>query len=137
MKHGKDPNARSTERYQKDRKPTILDTDVSQLTRRRLHTLTAEELYAAHLHPYLSKATNELDIRVQKSQQENAVLLARIKDQRLEMERLLSGLEHAVADVEGSVNVMHTNQQPRLDELRGEVWQMDQEVAASRLVSGS
>ena len=56
----------------------------------------------------------------------------RIKDQRAEIERLLSGLEWVVKDIEGSTDAMRTNEQGGFNELRSEVWQMEQEMAVTR-----
>jgi kinetochore protein NNF1 len=106
--------------------------EVASLTGHRLHTLSAEELYAAHLTPYLSHAAEELNTRIQKSQQENTVTFEKINTQRAEIERLLSGLELSIKDIEGAVNVMQNSRQTGFDELRGDVWQMEQEVSAKR-----
>jgi hypothetical protein len=102
------------------------------LTLLRLHTLSADELYAAHLHPYLQKASDELQSKVRKSQTDNADMLAKIKQQRAEIDQLLGSLQHAVADIEGSVNVMQANKQTDLESLGSEAWLMDQEVAATK-----
>ncbi|KIW65662.1 hypothetical protein PV04_07902 [Phialophora macrospora] len=103
-----------------------------EVPERPLHTLSAEELYAAHLTPYLQRATEELNMRIQKSQQENTVIFGQINNQRAEIERLVSGLQHTVKDIEGSVDAMHSGQQTSFDELRNDVWQMEQEVARTR-----
>jgi kinetochore protein NNF1 len=89
-------------------------------------------LYAAHLTPYLQRATEELNTRIQKSQQENTVIFGQINDQRAEIERLLNGLQHVVEDVEGSVDAMRSGQQTNFDGLRDDVWQMEREVARTR-----
>ncbi|EXJ57093.1 hypothetical protein A1O7_07437 [Cladophialophora yegresii CBS 114405] len=99
---------------------------------RPLHTLSAEELYAAHLTPYLQKVTDELNTRIQNSQQENAVIFGKISDQRAEIERLLNGLQHVVYAIEGSVDAMRSNPQIDYDALRNDVWQMEQEVSGTR-----
>ncbi len=70
--------------------------------------------------------------KLQSTQQDNAATMARIQDQRAEIERLLSGLEWMVKDIEGSVEAMYTNEQSGFDELKSDVWQMEQEVAATR-----
>ncbi|OCT49292.1 putative MIND kinetochore complex component Nnf1 [Cladophialophora carrionii] len=103
-----------------------------EMPERPLHTLSAEELYAAHLTPYLQRATDELNTRIQKSQQENTVILGKINEQRAEIEQLLNGLQHVVKDIEGSVDAMRSNQQTSFDELRSDAWQMEQEVAGTR-----
>lgn len=70
--------------------------------------------------------------KLQSTQQDNAATMARIQDQRAEIERLLSGFEWMVKDIEGSVEAMYTNEQSGFDELKSDVWQMEQEVAATR-----
>lgn len=103
-----------------------------EMPERPSHTLSADELYTAHLTPYLQKATEELETRIGASQQQNENIQNKIHAQRAEIERLLNNLEHVVKDIEGSVEAMHTNKQTDFDELRNEGWQMDQEVAATR-----
>ncbi|KIW23203.1 uncharacterized protein PV07_11423 [Cladophialophora immunda] len=103
-----------------------------EMPERPLHTLSADELHTAHFTPYLQQATEELNTKLQKSQQENAVMRGSISEQRAEIERLLASLEHAVKDIEGSVEAMCTDEQSGFNELREEVWQMEQEVAATR-----
>ncbi|OAP63550.1 hypothetical protein AYL99_02777 [Fonsecaea erecta] len=103
-----------------------------EIPQRPLHTLSADELHTAHFTPYLQQATEELNTRLQASQQENAMMQQSISEQRGEIEQLLSGLEHAVRDIEGSVEAMSTDEQSCLNELREELWQMEQEVAATR-----
>ena len=60
------------------------------------------------------------------------MILEKINPQRAEIERLLSGLELSIKDIEGAVNVLQKNQQTGFDELRDDVWQMEQEVSAER-----
>jgi len=103
-----------------------------EMPARPLHTLSAEELYDARLTPYLRQAQVDMSSKLQSTQQDNAATMARIQDQRAEIERLLSGLEWMVKDIEGSVEAMYTNEQSGFDELKSDVWQMEQEVAATR-----
>ena len=70
--------------------------------------------------------------KLQSTQQDNAATMARIQDQRAEIERLLSDLEWVIKDIEGSVDAMYTNEQSGFNELKTDVWQMEQEVAATR-----
>jgi kinetochore protein NNF1 len=94
----------------------------------RLHTLSAEELYAAHLTPYLQEATQILESRLQSSQQENHNLMEKIMAQRAEIERLVSGVEGVVRDLEGSVEVMGSGTGRGMEGLRAEVWEIEEEV---------
>jgi ABC-type transporter Mla subunit MlaD len=80
----------------------------------------------------LQKAGEELQSKVQQSQTHNADTLAKIKQQRAEIDQLLGGLQHAIADIEGSVNAMQANKQMDLEELRNDAWQMEQELAATK-----
>ena len=96
------------------------------------HTLTADELYTAHLTPFLSEAAVELESRLQKTQLNNQQMMQTIEAQRAEMEQLVAGLEGVVKDIEGSIEAMNSGNPNGLVELRNDTWQMDQDVAASR-----
>jgi hypothetical protein len=58
--------------------------------------------------------------------------LSKIKEQRAEIEQLLSGLDGVIKDIEGSVDAMYTNEQSGFNELKSDVWEIEQEVAATR-----
>ncbi|KAJ9260416.1 hypothetical protein DTO207G8_461 [Paecilomyces variotii] len=92
------------------------------------HTLGAEELYKAHLAPYLRDAQDALNEKLEATQAQNAELAEKIRQQRLEIESLLSGLEAIVADVEGAATA--TAQYSKENSLREEVVKMDEEVRA-------
>ncbi|KAJ9292682.1 hypothetical protein DTO271G3_8496 [Paecilomyces variotii] len=92
------------------------------------HTLGAEELYKAHLAPYLQDAQNALNEKLEATQAQNAELAEKIRLQRREIESLLSGLEAIVADVEGAATA--TAQYSKENSLREEVVKMDEEVRA-------
>jgi hypothetical protein len=53
--------------------------------------------------------------------------MEKIAMQRVEIERLVSGIEGVVKDLEGSVEVMGSG----VDGLRAEVWEMEEEVKAA------
>lgn len=95
----------------------------------RPHTLNAKELYQAHLTPYLEKAQETLDSKLEKTHAENAELAENIQRQRREIESLLSGVEGVVGDLEGAVKV--TTEFDTEENLRKEVLQMDEAVKAS------
>lgn len=97
-----------------------------------MHTLTADELYTAHLTPYFQQATDDLNSKLQRTQQENAQMITTIDQQRAEIERLLNGLDTAVKDIEGSVEAMQSHEEVGVSGLRTDVWQMEQEVALTR-----
>ncbi|KAL6244500.1 hypothetical protein RBB50_008742 [Rhinocladiella similis] len=99
---------------------------------RPLHTLSADELYGAHVTPYLQQAKTELYSKLQTTQQDNVVMAAKVNDERAEIEQLLKGFEGVILDIEGSVAAMYVNEQHGLNDLKSDVWQMEQEVAATR-----
>ncbi|KEF59560.1 uncharacterized protein A1O9_04405 [Exophiala aquamarina CBS 119918] len=99
---------------------------------RPMHTLSADELYTAHLAPYFQQATADLNSKLQRTQQENVQMMATIDQQRAEIERLLSGLDTAVKDIEDSVKAMQSHEEAGVSGLRTDVWQMEHEVALAR-----
>ncbi|PYH98372.1 MIND kinetochore complex component Nnf1 [Aspergillus ellipticus CBS 707.79] len=92
------------------------------------HMLSPEELYRAHLLPHLMETQAKLDARIGSVQVENEELAGKVQEQRAEMERLLSGLEAVVADVEGAAAA--TTQFTAENRLRQDAAQMDGEVKA-------
>ncbi|KIW19953.1 hypothetical protein PV08_00528 [Exophiala spinifera] len=99
---------------------------------RPLHTLSADELYSAHVTPYLQQAKAELCSKIQTTQQDNAMMATKVNDERAEIEQLLKVLEGVIQDIEGSVAAMYVDEQNGFHELKNDVWQMEQEVAATR-----
>lgn len=59
-------------------------------------------------------------------------MAAKVNDERAEIEQLLKGFEGVILDIEGSVAAMYVNEQHGLNDLKSDVWQMEQEVAATR-----
>lgn len=94
---------------------------------RALHALGAEELYQAHLSGWLGMAGRELEEKLEKQRKQNETAMEGIRGQREEMERLVSGLEGLVRDIEGSATAIDG-----VEGLRGDVWEMEQEVKATR-----
>lgn len=76
------------------------------LTLYRPHTLPAQTLALAHLQPFLSAQTQTLQSQLSTTQQANTQLLSEIEAQRAELAALMSGLEHVVSDLEGSVEML-------------------------------
>ncbi|KAK6383895.1 hypothetical protein LTS17_003187 [Exophiala oligosperma] len=99
---------------------------------RPLHTLSADELYGANVTPFLQQAKTEVSSKLQTTQQDNAMMAAKVNDERAEIEQLLKGLEGVVQDIEGSVAAMYAHEQNDPSELKSAIWQMEQEVAATR-----
>lgn len=56
----------------------------------------------------------------------------KINAQRVDIERLVSGLESIVQDLENSVDAMGSTTENRDKPLRTEIWEMEQEIAATR-----
>ena len=69
------------------------------------HSLSAEELYLAHLSPQLEVIRAELEGRVKATRGRNEELVERITRERAEIEALVGGLEGVVRDLE-SANVV-------------------------------
>ncbi|CAI7620174.1 unnamed protein product [Penicillium manginii] len=92
------------------------------------HTLGADELYKAHLTPYLQQVQSTLDSKLEATHAENAELAQRVQAQRLEIERLLAHIESVVADVEGAASA--SMQYSLENRIREEAVQMDEEVKA-------
>jgi len=99
---------------------------------RPLHTLSADELYRAHTTPFLQQTATELESKLQATQQNNVQMMENIAAQRVEMEQLISGLESVVRDIEGSVEAMSGAEESSTEGLKKDVWELEQEVAATR-----
>ena len=95
--------------------------------------MSGQELYEAYRGPYLEQAATVLRERLQQVQGHNTEMGERLAAQRVEMERLMAGLEGAVRDIEGSANAMQEdNGGNGVESLREEAWRMEQEVQATR-----
>ncbi|KXG50300.1 Nnf1 [Penicillium griseofulvum] len=92
------------------------------------HTLGAEDLYKAHLTPYLQEAQSTLNARLEATHAENAELAQTVQAQRLEIERLLSHLGLVVSDIEGAATA--ATQFSRQHHIRQDAIQMDEEANA-------
>ncbi|CAG8215701.1 unnamed protein product [Penicillium nalgiovense] len=92
------------------------------------HTLGAEDLYKAHLTPYLQEAQSTLNARLEATHAENAELAQTVQAQRLEIERLLSHLGLVVSDIEGAASA--ATQFSRQHHIRQDAIQMDEEAKA-------
>lgn len=92
----------------------------------RPHTLGAEDLYRAHLTPYLQEAQSTLNNKLTATHAQNTELAQTIQAQRLEIEKLLSHLESVVTDVEGAATA--ATQFSKENDLRQNAVEMDEEV---------
>jgi hypothetical protein len=57
--------------------------------------------------------------------------MEKIAAQRAEIERLVGGIEGVVRDLEGSVETMGSGVVGGVEDLRAEVWEMEEEVQAA------
>lgn len=90
------------------------------------HTLGADDLYKAHLTPYLQEAQSTLNNTLQSTHAQNTELAQTVQAQRLEIEKLLSRLESVVTDIEGAATA--ATQFSKEHHIRQEAVQMDEEV---------
>ncbi|KAJ5709598.1 Nnf1 [Penicillium malachiteum] len=90
------------------------------------HVLGAEELYKAHLTPYLQEAQSTLNNTLEATNAQNSELAQTVQAQRLEIEKLLSHLESVVGDIEGAATA--ASQFSKEHHLRQDAIQMDHEV---------
>ncbi|KAL6715611.1 hypothetical protein ACLMJK_006572 [Lecanora helva] len=70
------------------------------------HTLPPQSLYLAHLAPYLASTQTQFESQLEAVQADNAKLANGIEGQKDEIEKLVSGLEALIADIEGANVVM-------------------------------
>lgn len=94
----------------------------------RPHTLGAEELYKAHLTPYLQEAQVTLNGKLEETHAQNAELVQTVQAQRREIEKLLAHLESVVTDIEGAATA--ATEFSKEHHIRQDAIQMDREVHA-------
>lgn len=92
------------------------------------HTLPPDELYKAHLTPYLREIQGIVGSRIEDTHAQNAELAKNVQDQRAEIQNLLQGLEAVVADLDGAAAA--AAQFTEENNLRQENVQMDEELRA-------
>lgn len=92
----------------------------------RPHTLPPQSLYLAHLAPYLASTQSQLETELQAVQVENEHLAKGVDRQRDEVERLVSGLEAVIADLEGANGAMSDIVEG--SEMRKEAMEIDGEI---------
>lgn len=88
---------------------TTDDVTQSMGDQKPMHLLSAQELYAAHLTPALIRAESELQGKLDTVQQSNKDVMAKIEEQRAEMQRLVEQLEKMVEDVEGAAQAVESD----------------------------
>ena len=89
--------------------------------------LPPQSLYLAHLAPYLASTQSQLETELQAVQVENQQLAKGVERQRDEVERLVSGLEAVIADLESANGAM--SDVIESNEMRKEAMDIDGEVA--------
>ncbi|KAJ5461104.1 uncharacterized protein N7458_002656 [Penicillium daleae] len=92
------------------------------------HTLGAEQLYKAHLTPYLQEAQATLNGKLDETHAQNAELAQTVQAQRREIEKLLAQLESVVTDIEGAATA--ATEFSKEHHIRQDAVQMDREVNA-------
>ena len=68
--------------------------------------MAPEDLLAAHLAPQLAPLQAELEAELHAVQERNAQLAEAVSARRMEIERIVAGLEAAVADIEDANGVL-------------------------------
>ncbi|KAJ5183183.1 Nnf1 [Penicillium capsulatum] len=96
------------------------------------HTLGAEELYQAHLTPYLQEAQSTLNNKLAATHAQNTELAQTVQAQRLEIEKLLAHVESVIADVEGAATA--AAQFSKDNNIRQDAIQMDEEANSRQSV---
>ena len=88
--------------------------------------LPPQSLYLAHLAPYLASTQSQLETELRAVQAENEQLVKGVEIQRDEVERLVSGLEAVIADLEGANSALSDIVEG--GEVRKEAMEIDDEV---------
>lgn len=88
--------------------------------------LPPQSLYLAHLAPYLASTQSQLETELQAVQAENEQLAKGVERQRDEVERLVSGLEAVIADLEGANGALRDVVEG--GEVRKEAMEIDSEI---------
>lgn len=72
----------------------------------RMHEIPPQQLYLAHLAPYLEETQTKLESEMLQLQADHETLVRGIQAQEEEVERMVSGLEAMIKDLEGANEVM-------------------------------
>lgn len=71
-----------------------------------MHAIPPQQLYLAHLAPYLKETQNTLEGEMLQLQADNETLLREIEAQEQEVEGMVSSLEAVIRDLEGANQVL-------------------------------
>lgn len=85
------------------------------------HTLPARQLYVSHLAPSLKQYDTDIKKRQEHLAEENQELIARVMQQRRDIQKLMAGLESVVEDLNGSVKALVPEEMEGLREGNREV----------------
>ena len=99
----------------------------------RPHTLPPQSLFLAHLAPYLTSTQAQLEAELHTVQAENEQLARSLEGQRDEVEKIVSGLEAVIADLEGANGVMEGVIQE--GEVKREAMEVERELGSRARVS--
>ena len=72
----------------------------------RPHTLSPDELLAAHLSPQLAPVQAALEAQLAETQERNAQLAETLRQQRDEVDRIIGAIQAGLADIEGANAVL-------------------------------
>ena len=97
---------------------------------RSLHELAPQQLFLAHLAPYLNDTKTQLDGKMSQVQNENAHLIQSIKEQEAEIEKMVHGLENIITDLDNGSATLHATTEDGT--LRREAREIDGEIAMRR-----
>ena len=86
-----------------------------------------QQLYLAHLAPYLEETRTKLEAEMTQLQEENEILMKGIQGQEEEVERIVGGLEAVINDMEDAHGIMEEALGDR--EARTEAREVDAEIA--------
>lgn len=92
------------------------------------HTLSPDQLYQAHLTPYLTQVEKVVSERIEDTKSQNEVLAKDVLAQRAEIRDLIAGLESVVGDLRGAAKAAEKFEKE--NDLHQENIQMDEEVRA-------
>ncbi|GAB7358418.1 hypothetical protein MBLNU230_g2485t1 [Neophaeotheca triangularis] len=93
------------------------------------HTLPPNQLYAAHLAPFLAEHSKQLQTKQEAVQAENKARLERVLEQRKEIEALVRGLETKVDGVQAAAKLLEDE---GVESLRAEVLAVEDAMAVER-----
>ena len=92
----------------------------------RMHEIPPQQLFLAHLTPYLNETRTKLEAEMVQSQDENERLMKDIHGQEEEVESIINGLEAAIRDLEGANEAMEDAVEK--GDVKSEAREVDREI---------